>query len=48
MFRSEQNNDGEEGQEVEEKLGRTTRYMQEVKKIGASMKKEDLLLVKRE
>ena len=47
MCRSEQNKDGEEGQEVEEKLGRTTRYMQEVKKISASMKKEDLLLVKR-
>ena len=47
MCRSEQNKDGEEGQEVGEKLGRTTRYMQEVKKISASMKKEDLLLVKR-
>ena len=47
MCRSEQNKDGEGGQEVEEKLGRTTRYMQEVKKIGESMKKEDFLLVKR-
>jgi len=47
MCRSEQAKDGNEGQEVEEKLGRTTRYMQEIKKIGTSMKNEDLLLVKR-
>ena len=47
MFRNEQNKDGEEGQEVEEKLGWTTRYMQEVKKIGSSMNTEELSLVKR-
>merc|ERR1712147_580019 len=46
MCRSEQTKDSEEGQEVEEKLRRTTRFMQEVKKIGASIKKEDHLLVK--
>jgi len=39
--------ENKEGQGVEERLGRTTRYMEEVKRIGASMKKEDLLLVKR-
>merc|ERR1712013_845090 len=33
--------------EVEEKLGRTTRYMQEVRNIGSSMKKEEILLGKR-
>ena len=47
MCNGEQNNNGDEGQGVEEKLGRTTRYMREVKKIGASMKNEDILLVKR-
>ena len=47
MCRSEQNKDDDEGQKVEEKLGRTTRYMHEVKEIGVSMKEEDLRLVKR-
>ena len=47
MCNGEQNNLGDEGQGVEEKLGRTTRYMREVKNISASMKKEDILLVKR-
>ena len=47
MCRSENIRDGDEGQKLEERLGRTTRFMQEVKKIGVTLKKEDIELVKR-
>ena len=43
MCRTENIKDGE----LEERLGRTTRFMQEVKKIGVRMKKEDIELVNR-
>jgi len=39
--------ENKEVQGLEERLGRTTRYMEEVKRIGTSMKKEDISLVKR-
>merc|ERR1719431_1110948 len=39
--------ESKEVQGLEERLGRTTRYMEEVKRIGTSMKKEDVSLVKR-
>merc|ERR1719431_1833723 len=39
--------ENKEAQGLEEMLGRTTRYMEEVKRIGTSMKKEDISLMKR-
>ena len=47
MCRSEESKENAEDQSVEEKLGRTTRYMHEVKELGVSVREEDLRLVKR-
>merc|ERR1719431_30939 len=41
------NMENKEVRGLEERLGRTTRYMEEVKRIGTSMKKEDISLMKR-
>jgi ribosome-associated translation inhibitor RaiA len=46
MSRSENIRDGDEGQKLEERLGRTTRFMQEVKQIDVTLKKENIKLVK--
>jgi len=47
MQEDQENRSGHDIKEVEEKLGRTTTYMQEVRKLGSSMKKEEVLLGKR-
>merc|ERR1711942_200283 len=47
MQNTQENRNRDDINEVEEKLGRTTRYMQEVRNIGSSMKKEEILLGKR-
>jgi len=47
MQEGQQNKTCDEMEEVEDKLGRTTRYMQEVKTLGTSMKKEEIMLGKR-
>merc|ERR1712013_599091 len=47
MQSAQENRNRDNINEVEEKLGRTTRYMQEVRNIGSSMKKEEILLGKR-
>ena len=47
MHNTQENRNRDDIKEVEEKLGRTSRYMQEVRNIGSSMKKEEILLGKR-
>ena len=47
MCQGEKDNKQRDQEEVEEKLGRTTKYMEQVRDIGTTNKESELSLVKR-